>query len=65
MVVHNGIITNYRDIATYLGNKGFVMESATDTEVIVKLIKHLHDRHPQLNFRQLVELVIQQLVHSS
>lgn len=61
VVVHNGIITNFNDIKVYLEKKGYQMESATDTEVIAKLIKHIHDRHPQLNFRQLVELVIQQL----
>lgn len=42
--------------------KGFGFESETDTEVIAKLIKHLHDTLPQLSFRELVEQVILQLV---
>ena len=43
-------------------NKGFHFESETDTEVIAKLIKHLHDTLPSLSFRELVEQVILQLV---
>ncbi len=42
--------------------KGFSFESDTDTEVIAKLMKHIHDNHPDLKFRELVEQVIQQLV---
>lgn len=62
VVVHNGIITNYKDIKKFLEKKGFTFESETDTEVIAKLVKHLHDQHPKLTFRELVEQVIQQLV---
>ncbi|CAD6195299.1 unnamed protein product [Caenorhabditis auriculariae] len=61
MVVHNGIITNYREIKEYLLKKGHTFESETDTEVIAKLTQHIHDRYPELSFRQLVETVIQQL----
>ncbi|KIH49634.1 class II glutamine amidotransferase [Ancylostoma duodenale] len=45
----------------YLKKKGHKFESETDTEVIAKLIQHIHDRYPDLTFRQLVEIVIQQL----
>lgn len=61
VVVHNGIITNYSDIKQFLLKKGYKFESETDTEVIAKLIKHIHDNHPHLSFRELVEQVIQQL----
>lgn len=61
VVVHNGIITNYKDVKKFLINKGFEFESETDTEIIAKLIKHIHDNHPELSFRELVEQVIQQL----
>ncbi|CAI5442698.1 unnamed protein product [Caenorhabditis angaria] len=61
LVVHNGIITNYREIKEYLMKKGHVFESETDTEVIAKLTQHIHDRYPDFSFRQLVETVIQQL----
>ncbi|KAH9402877.1 Glucosamine--fructose-6-phosphate aminotransferase 1 [Tyrophagus putrescentiae] len=62
VVVHNGILTNYKDIKKFLEKKGFTFESETDTEVIAKLIKHLHETHPKMQFRELVEQVIQQLV---
>ncbi|CAP23749.2 Protein CBG02850 [Caenorhabditis briggsae] len=61
LVVHNGIITNYREIKEYLEKKGHKFESETDTEVIAKLTQHIHDRYPDFSFRQLVETVIQQL----
>jgi len=61
VVVHNGIITNYKDVKLFLQNKGHKFESDTDTEVIAKLIKHLHDEHPGHSFRKLVESVIAQL----
>lgn len=43
--------------------KGASFESETDTEVIAKLIKHIHDTQPMLSFRELVEQVILQLVN--
>lgn len=41
-----------------------VFESETDTEVIVKLVKHISDKHKDsaISFRELVELAVQQLV---
>ena len=51
-VVHNGIITNYKDIKKFLTSKGFVFESETDTEVIAKLIGHIYREHPTYSFRQ-------------
>lgn len=61
IVVHNGIITNYKDIKKFLENKGYKFESETDTEIIAKLIKHIYSQHPTYSFRELVEQVIQQL----
>ncbi|RXG73257.1 Glutamine--fructose-6-phosphate aminotransferase [isomerizing] 2 [Armadillidium vulgare] len=61
IVVHNGIITNYKDVKQFLEKKGHKFLSDTDTEVIAKLIKHLHDLHPSYSFRELVEQVVQQL----
>lgn len=40
---------------------GFIFESETDTEIIAKLLRHLHDTQPSLSFRELVEQAIQQL----
>jgi len=61
VVVHNGIITNYKDIKTFLEKKGYEFESETDTEIIAKLIHHLYEQHPNYSFRELVEQVILQL----
>jgi glutamine---fructose-6-phosphate transaminase (isomerizing) len=33
VVVHNGILTNYKEIKGYLERKGHQFESETDTEV--------------------------------
>lgn len=62
LVVHNGIITNYRELKSYLISKGHQFESETDTEVIAKLIQHIANKYPNFSFRQLVETTIQQLV---
>lgn len=61
VVVHNGIITNYKDIKMFLSQKGYKFESETDTEIIAKLIRHFYTLHPGYSFLELVEGVIQQL----
>ncbi|XP_052264444.1 glutamine--fructose-6-phosphate aminotransferase [isomerizing] 1-like isoform X4 [Dreissena polymorpha] len=62
VVVHNGIITNYKDIKAFLEKKGFVFESETDTEVIAKLAKHVFDSdNHEGSFREIIEIVVQQL----
>ncbi|VDO13690.1 unnamed protein product, partial [Brugia timori] len=61
LVVHNGIITNYREVKEYLVKKGHEFESETDTEVIVKLIQHITSKCEGASFRQLVEATIQHL----
>lgn len=44
LVVHNGIITNYKALKETLQRQGFVFESETDTEVIPKLAKFVYDK---------------------
>ncbi|GIY40701.1 glutamine--fructose-6-phosphate aminotransferase 2 [Caerostris extrusa] len=61
VVVHNGIITNYKELQKFLLAQGYEFESQTDTEIISKLIMHIHKDKPHLSFRELVEQVIQQL----
>ena len=61
VVVHNGMITNYRELRTFLESKGFEFRSETDTEAIVILLKHVYSLYPDSGFRQLVEIVCQQL----
>ncbi len=61
IVVHNGIITNYKEVKQFLTLHGHAFESETDTEVIAKLVAHLHEQNPKDSFRQIVEKAIQQL----
>ncbi|XP_028164167.1 glutamine--fructose-6-phosphate aminotransferase [isomerizing] 1-like [Ostrinia nubilalis] len=61
VVIHNGIITNYKEVKTFLENKGYVFESQTDTEAIVKLIHHIYSQHKNYSFQELAEQAIQQL----
>ncbi|PSN50567.1 hypothetical protein C0J52_14767 [Blattella germanica] len=61
LVVHNGIVTNYKDVKMFLLKKGYHFESETDTEVIAKLVHHIYMQNPNISFRELIEQVIQQL----
>ena len=65
VIVHNGIITNFRELKTLLSNKGYSFESDTDTECIAKLFKHLYDTNIQngneLDFHELTKLVLLEL----
>ncbi|KAG5454535.1 Glutamine--fructose-6-phosphate aminotransferase [isomerizing] 2 [Clonorchis sinensis] len=64
IVVHNGIISNHKDLHALLVRRGFTFSSDTDTEVIPKLLQHIYDRHTKtkpLTFLEVVELVVKQL----
>jgi glucosamine--fructose-6-phosphate aminotransferase (isomerizing) len=61
VLVHNGIITNYKDIKVFLMGKGHEFESDTDTEIVAKLMAHIYQQHPDVSFRELVEQAIAQL----
>lgn len=65
-VVHNGIITNYRDLKTLLEKKGYKFESETDTECVAKLALFLYDQqiasNKPISFTSLVKAVIKELV---
>ncbi|KAJ2946305.1 hypothetical protein O0L34_g12341 [Tuta absoluta] len=61
VVIHNGIITNYKEVKTFLEKKGYVFESQTDTEAIAKLVHHIYNQHKDYSFQELVEQVILQL----
>ncbi|EGF79594.1 hypothetical protein BATDEDRAFT_17096 [Batrachochytrium dendrobatidis JAM81] len=65
-VVHNGIITNYKELRTVLEKFGFVFESDTDTESVAKLAKYIYDTQkkvmgPALTFYGLVKAVCKEL----
>ena len=60
-VVHNGIITNYKELKELLSSKGFKFETETDTEAIAKLAKYIYDEHPEIEFTTLAKAVIKEL----
>ncbi|XP_005992489.1 glutamine--fructose-6-phosphate aminotransferase [isomerizing] 1 [Latimeria chalumnae] len=63
IVIHNGIITNYKDLRKFLESKGYQFESETDTESVAKLMKYVYDNseNEDLSFDTLVKRVVQQL----
>ena len=56
-LVHNGIIENYLELKTYLTNQGYVFESDTDTEVLVKLIEEVL-RNDDISFSFAVQIAL-------
>lgn len=63
-MVHNGIITNYKELRAVLEKKGYLFESETDTECIAKLAKYLFDSqkgNKSLTFTDLIKAVIKEL----
>ncbi|OCT46706.1 Glutamine--fructose-6-phosphate aminotransferase [isomerizing] [Cladophialophora carrionii] len=60
-IVHNGIITNYKELKALLEGKGFKFETDTDTECIAKLAKYLYDQHPDIDFTTLGKAIIKEL----
>lgn len=42
-LVHNGIIENYRALRAFLTGQGFTIETDTDTEILVHLIRYNYD----------------------
>eukprot|EP01114_Cavostelium_apophysatum_P018598 TRINITY_DN578_c0_g1_i1.p1 TRINITY_DN578_c0_g1~~TRINITY_DN578_c0_g1_i1.p1 ORF type:complete len:667 (-),score=231.33 TRINITY_DN578_c0_g1_i1:115-2115(-) len=57
VAVHNGIITNYKELKDKLVKKGYVFESETDTECIPKLCKYFFDKNPKVSFVKLLTRV--------
>ncbi|KAJ1857317.1 glutamine--fructose-6-phosphate transaminase (isomerizing) [Coemansia sp. RSA 2703] len=62
-IVHNGIITNYKELKTLLSNKGYQFESDTDTEIVAKLLKYVYDsqRGQHISFPDLAKAVTKEL----
>lgn len=62
-VVHNGIITNYRELKLVLAKRGYTFETDTDTEAVAKLIQYLYDsvQGGKPDFTSLVKSVIKEL----
>jgi glucosamine--fructose-6-phosphate aminotransferase (isomerizing) len=65
VVIHNGILTNYRELKQLLQSKGYIFVSETDTEVIAVLTKYIFDNEVKSGYRptfmEVVERTISQL----
>lgn len=46
IIVHNGIIENYRELQQMLLNEGYTFTSETDTEVIANLVAYYYEQTP-------------------
>lgn len=51
VLVHNGIIENYRELKRSLSAEGYTFQSDTDTEVLVQLIEHTKKKYNLSLFR--------------
>ena len=49
VIIHNGIIENYKDLKNILISKGHIFKSATDTEAVVHLIELYNKELPLLD----------------
>ncbi|ORY96388.1 L-glutamine D-fructose 6-phosphate amidotansferase [Syncephalastrum racemosum] len=62
VIVHNGIITNYKEIKTLLEKKGITFETETDTECVAKLTKYIYESQKEkISFTALVKTVVKEL----
>lgn len=60
-IIHNGIIENYASIKQSLINKGYVFESATDTEVLIKFIEDIQT-NMYCNLEEAVRIALHEIV---
>ena len=64
-VIHNGIITNYKELRQLLEKKGYPFESDTDTECAAKLALFLYEQQQAagkpVSFYTLVKAVVKEL----
>ena len=61
VLVHNGIIENYKELKEMLIENGYVFKSQTDTEVIVNLLSYLHNKMEQCHVVDTINRVTKML----
>ena len=62
-LVHNGIITNYKELKHVLTKRGYTFKTDTDTEVVAVLCQYVYESQPhkRLNFTELIKTVVKEL----
>jgi glucosamine--fructose-6-phosphate aminotransferase (isomerizing) len=60
-VVHNGVISNYKELKDRLQSQGVNFKSSTDTEVIPNVIAQIHKDHPNSDPQSIIEKTISEL----
>ena len=61
VVVHNGIIENYKSLKAELQSQGHQFKTETDTEVIAHLVEEIRKRDPRLSFEEGVRQAVLRL----
>jgi len=49
VLVHNGIIENYKELKEFLSEKEYIFKSQTDSEVIVQLLSYIYSDNKNIN----------------
>jgi glucosamine--fructose-6-phosphate aminotransferase (isomerizing) len=62
-LVHNGIITNYKELKHVLTKRGYSFKTDTDTEAVAVLCQYVYESQPhkRLNFTELIKTVVKEL----
>ncbi|HKQ96868.1 MAG TPA: glutamine--fructose-6-phosphate transaminase (isomerizing) [Candidatus Polarisedimenticolia bacterium] len=61
VVVHNGIIENYKELKRELQSQGHQFKTETDTEVIAHLVEEIRKKNPALPFEEGVRQAVLRL----
>ena len=61
ILVHNGIIENYKELKDFLIDKAYTFYSETDSEVIANLIEYFYERNADTGETQALNLAIKML----
>lgn len=61
-LVHNGIIENFQDLKTVLGDRGYIFSTETDTEVLTALIDSVYKEQTEKNLHAAVVDALQTVV---
>lgn len=61
VLVHNGIIENFKQLKQFIIQNGFTFQSQTDTEIIVNLMQYYYDKEPNMGVFSAIDKTIRDL----